>query len=249
MPKIQEVLPKYLQIANHIRDEIIRGDLKAGDEIPSERQLAIDWDVARPTAAKALQALRVQGLVESRQGSGTFVRDSRTPARAKQRYTRARQLGRIYAPGEKARIISAELVAAPDYVAESLGVEPGQQVIRRHRVTVNETVGPVETSVSWLDGTLAELAPQLLLTERIRSGTVSLVESTSGRTATYARDQVAARLATPDERDALGLGDQESAVLAYRHTVYDENDRPLEFAEAAYPPDRWTFEQEYSVLD
>jgi len=74
MPELQRALPKYLQIANYIRDQILRGDLRPGDEVPSERQIAADWDVARPTAARSLEALRQQGFVESRQGAGTFVR-------------------------------------------------------------------------------------------------------------------------------------------------------------------------------
>ncbi|MGH3990557.1 MAG: winged helix-turn-helix domain-containing protein, partial [Pseudonocardiaceae bacterium] len=68
MPELQQVLPKYLQIAGHIRDQIIRGDLQPGAEVPSERELAATWKVARPTATKALENLRVQGFVESRQG-------------------------------------------------------------------------------------------------------------------------------------------------------------------------------------
>ena len=67
MPQIEEAQPKYLQIAHFIRDQILRGDLRAGDEVPSERQLASDWSVSRPTAARSLEALRQQGLVEKRQ--------------------------------------------------------------------------------------------------------------------------------------------------------------------------------------
>jgi DNA-binding transcriptional regulator YhcF (GntR family) len=37
VPEIQQVLPKYLQIAGHIRDQIVRGDLKAGDEVARTR--------------------------------------------------------------------------------------------------------------------------------------------------------------------------------------------------------------------
>ena len=64
MPEIQEVLPKYLQIAAYIRDQIARGDLKPGDEVPSERELAEMWKVARPTAARAgvLAGSRARGI-------------------------------------------------------------------------------------------------------------------------------------------------------------------------------------------
>jgi GntR family transcriptional regulator len=132
-------------------------------------------------------------------------------------------------------------------VSAALGLADGAEVIRRTRVTLSERSGPVEVSTSWLDGALVDVAPALLAMDRIRTGTVSYVETMTGRKSSYARDQVAARLASDDERGALGLTDQNAAVLAYRHTVFDSNDAPLEFAEAVYPPDRWTFEQEYSV--
>jgi GntR family transcriptional regulator len=63
-----------MQIARFIRDQVICGELKPGDEVPSEREIAEVWEVSRPTATRALAALRAEGLVESRRGSGTFVR-------------------------------------------------------------------------------------------------------------------------------------------------------------------------------
>jgi GntR family transcriptional regulator len=65
-PEIQQALPKFLQIANHIRGQIARGELRPGDEVPSERQIAEEWRVSRPTATRALSALRAEELVEAR---------------------------------------------------------------------------------------------------------------------------------------------------------------------------------------
>jgi len=90
-PEIQQVLPKYVQVADHIRDLILRGELRPGDEIPSERRIVEEWRVSRPTATRALAALRAEGLVEARQGSGTFVREQPTlTRRARDRYARGR---------------------------------------------------------------------------------------------------------------------------------------------------------------
>lgn len=247
MPKIQEVLPKYLQIANYYKDQITRGDLKPGEKIPSDRQIAVEWGVVRPTAEKAVKALQVQGFVERRQGSGTYVVDQRIATRARELYARARQFGKIYAPGWYAVIKSAGLVDAPDHVAEALGVQPGAQVIRRHRVTHNDEHEPVETSVSWLDGRLAEKAPKLVEADRIRIGSVGYVESVTGRSASHARDLVAARVPTDEERADLQLSADDSAVLVYRHTVYDKANRPMEFAEAVYPSNVWAIEQTYPI--
>lgn len=40
MPESEEGLPKYLQIANHLRDQILRGELQPGEELPSQRTVA-----------------------------------------------------------------------------------------------------------------------------------------------------------------------------------------------------------------
>jgi DNA-binding GntR family transcriptional regulator len=250
MPEIQQALPKYLQIANHIRDQILAGDLRPGDEVPSERALASEWKVSRPTATKALEALRTQGLVDSRQGAGTFVLDQlRLHRRARDRYRHARETGKIYTSGEWAEIVAADLSDIPEAAASALGVEFPGQGVRRRRITHAEEGPPAEVSTSWYAPTMASLAPRLLERERIRQGTLAYVEEMTGRRGKYARDMIAARLASPDELRDLALGDGPSAVLVVHHVVYDAANEPLEFAEGVYPPDRATFEQGYSVLD
>ena len=246
LPEIQRVLPKYMQIANHVRDQILRGDLHPGDEVPSERQISTDWAVARPTAARALEALRQQGFVESRQGSGTFVRDRMRPNRlARERYSRARETGKIYPANERAVILAAEYDVAPEPVAEALGIDAGSRVVRRQRL-IHADDKPVEISVAWYAASTGEAAPNLLIRERIRSGTMAYVEQCTGREARYARDEMSSRLATSEEREQLRLSDP-SAILLVRHVVYDGEDRPIEFTEAVYPPNRWAFEATYPL--
>jgi DNA-binding GntR family transcriptional regulator len=248
VPELEVVLPKYLQIANHIRDQILRGDLALGAEVPSERQLAETWRVARPTAGRALETLRREGLVESRQGSGTFVRDVRAHRRPRHRYSRYRQQGAQYGPGESVEIVRAEIVEAPSHVAEALGLVGSGQAMVRQRIISRQDLGPAEIATSWWPASLAEHAPRLLERKSLGGiGSVRYVESVTGRVASYARDQVAARLATAEEADALKLPSTPTAVLTYRHTVFDGHDEPLEFAEAVYPPDVWSIEQEYPI--
>jgi DNA-binding GntR family transcriptional regulator len=245
VPEIEEVLPKYLQIANYLRDQIIRGDLRPGQEVPSERELAATWNVARPTATKALEALRGQGLVESRRGSGTYVRHLTAAARARERYDRARELGTMYSDAESVEI-SAEIVVGPSDVLEALQLPDGSDVIRRARIISSESDGPIEISISWFAAELADEAPLLLSGERIRGGTAKYVASVTDRRPSYAHDQVAARLATAEERRVLELP-RPAAVLVYRLTVFDDRDVPVQFDDAAYPPERWTFRQVYPV--
>jgi GntR family transcriptional repressor for pyruvate dehydrogenase complex len=63
------------EIVTQIRDHIANGELKAGDRLPSEREMAQQLGVSRPTVREALQVLEHTGFVEILQGSGTFIRD------------------------------------------------------------------------------------------------------------------------------------------------------------------------------
>ncbi len=65
----------YQQAAAAIAASIQRGDYKPGQRIPSERDLAEEHGISRPTIREALIALEVTGLVRSRHGSGIFVVD------------------------------------------------------------------------------------------------------------------------------------------------------------------------------
>jgi GntR family transcriptional repressor for pyruvate dehydrogenase complex len=67
----------YVQIADQIREQIVSGAAAPGQQLPSERDLAISLGVSRPTVREALIALEVAGLVEVRVGVGAFVRGQR----------------------------------------------------------------------------------------------------------------------------------------------------------------------------
>lgn len=68
--------PLYRRLASALQDAIERGDLAAGSVLPAERSLAVRLTVARSTVVGAYNALREAGLVESQQGSGTWVAGS-----------------------------------------------------------------------------------------------------------------------------------------------------------------------------
>ena len=63
----------FEEIAAQIRGELARRRLRAGDRLPAERDLAIDFGVSRITVRKGLDGLVAEGLLDRRQGSGNFV--------------------------------------------------------------------------------------------------------------------------------------------------------------------------------
>jgi len=72
-PAAPDTQKLYQQIARTIAAAIGDGRYAPGEKLPSERELADDFGVSRPTIRDAMIALEFQGLVEARQGSGVYV--------------------------------------------------------------------------------------------------------------------------------------------------------------------------------
>jgi DNA-binding LacI/PurR family transcriptional regulator len=66
--------PRYSEIANTLREEVLSGRYGTDGRMPSEAQLVKRFGVSRPTVAKALRVLSDEGLIERRTGSGSFVK-------------------------------------------------------------------------------------------------------------------------------------------------------------------------------
>ncbi|MBA9025875.1 FadR/GntR family transcriptional regulator [Peribacillus huizhouensis] len=65
----------YLEIVEKLREMIDTDGLVSGDKIPSERELSERLNVGRSSIREALRALELLGLIETRRGEGTFIRD------------------------------------------------------------------------------------------------------------------------------------------------------------------------------
>ena len=67
------------EVVTHLREMIHRGELRPGDRLPPERDLAKLLGVSRPTLRAGIRSLAALGILRSRQGAGTFVVDSNGP--------------------------------------------------------------------------------------------------------------------------------------------------------------------------
>ncbi|MDP4154625.1 MAG: GntR family transcriptional regulator [Bacillota bacterium] len=65
----------YIEIVKQLREMINADGLRSGDKIPSERELSERLNVGRSSVREALRALELLGLIETRRGEGTFIKD------------------------------------------------------------------------------------------------------------------------------------------------------------------------------
>ncbi len=239
MSTIAREEPPYLQIARHYRERIERGELQPGHVLPSVREMAQQWGVANTTAARALKALQAEGLALSMPGSGTVVSNQGSgPATAEQLAVHLRATGQFYPPGYETTILDAEITPAPEQVAAVLGVEPGDRVIRRRRITREPSGKPVEASSTFVREEFAELAPDLLEAQPIPSGVLGYLEAQTGKTATNGCDQYGAWPASEESAAALDLP-VGTPVLIERNWLTDDAGTVLEYSESVEVGDRW----------
>lgn len=66
-------IPIYRQIIEQIKFAIARGDMVPGRQLPTVRQLAVDLSINPNTVIRAYRELEIEGMLETQQGSGTFV--------------------------------------------------------------------------------------------------------------------------------------------------------------------------------
>ena len=66
-------VPFYRQIIEQVKFAIARGDIQAGDRLPTVRQLAVDLSINPNTVIRAYREMEIEGVLNTQQGSGTFV--------------------------------------------------------------------------------------------------------------------------------------------------------------------------------
>ena len=228
------------QIANELRAQIAAGEFRPGQALPSDAELAARFEVSKPTVTKARAMLFALGLVTSRAGAASTVRDTRRdPVGSGHHLRRARRTGRIYPEGHYARIVHAELVPASPEAAAALGCQVGSSVIERRRVTHAADDTPLATSTTYFPGGLADTCPALLVTERIRQGTTLYVEQQTGRSAASIAGTVSCVLGEsgPDNgTQLLGLA-AGAYLLALTSTTYDAEGAAIAYEIELHPPD------------
>lgn len=113
-PALSPVLrtPLYEKLIERLRAHVREADLKVGDRLPAERQLAQQLGVSRASLKQAIVALEVQGFLEVRHGGGTFLRrNDLRPAPLADVLDRKRRLPDILDAREALEVKLAELAA------------------------------------------------------------------------------------------------------------------------------------------
>jgi GntR family transcriptional regulator len=85
-------VPVYRQLIDHVRSGMASGSLSAGDQLPTVRQLAVDLAINPNTVMRAYRELELGGLLETHQGTGTFIANKKLQKNSPERERQLSQM-------------------------------------------------------------------------------------------------------------------------------------------------------------
>jgi len=72
-------VPVYRQLIDQVQAGIASGNLASGDQLPTVRQVAVDLEINPNTVLRAYRELEIRGILDTQQGTGTFISDRKVP--------------------------------------------------------------------------------------------------------------------------------------------------------------------------
>ena len=223
-------LPAYQKIQRAIRQRIETNQLKSGDAVSSERELARIHGVSLMTARHALAGLEREGIVERRRGSGTFVAPPRIHFNKLMSYTE--QMGsRGLTPNSK--VIVAKIIKDEPEVAARLGLPATSRIVKIERVrhTADEPFAletcflPADEFANLIDAPLA------------RTSLFATLEHDCNVELAYADEEVDATVAEGRVAQLLDIRPG-APLLRIRQVIYSTRTKPVIYVIGFYRSER-----------
>ncbi len=227
---------RYLEIAETLRERISSGEYAAGQVLASEAELSAEYEASRVTVRRALDELRGEGLVDSRQGFGWIV--AADPLRQSLAHlgTIEQQLADSGLSAER-RILDFAFVKPSPHIAAILDSDEVLQVRR-----INDANGrPFARVTVWCP---AELAGELSRADVEREPFARLLGIELGG----AQQTIAAALVEPADAELLQVP-MGSPVLRCERVTHDDAGKPVLVSEHVFPGHLTEFQVELPRLD
>lgn len=234
-------VPFHHQVKESLKRQVLSSELKPGDKLPSEFEIAETLGLSRNTVRQAILALVNEGLLYRKQGKGTFV--------SRERFRRGvpgltgfneyiRGLGQV--PSSKVFLV--EYTRAYTEVALRLQL-PGDSLIVRVERQVCADGQPIGYHEIFLPPAVWEMI-QLSPPDLNNQSFYNLIENNCRLALASADETIEVGYATPHVAKYLDVVPG-SAVLLMSRLVYSHKDEPVCYAENVYRPDRYRYHLRY----
>jgi GntR family transcriptional regulator len=224
--------PVYKRIQGGIRKRIDASELKPGDLVPSERELARTHKVSLMTARHALAGLEREGVVERRRGAGTFVAAPKIHFNKLMSYTE-HMSSRGLSP--RSRVLEAKVIEDESEVAARLGLPATSSLVKIERL--RETGDdPFALETCYLP---AKEFAALVTAPLGRTSLFATLKHDYGVELAYADEEVDATAAEATVAELLGVA-RGASVLRIRQVIYSTKGKATIYGVGFYRSERHT---------
>ncbi|MFN2124419.1 MAG: GntR family transcriptional regulator [Candidatus Promineifilaceae bacterium] len=211
----------YVQVREALREQIESGELKPGERLPSEDELAVQFGVSRMTVRQGVTDLTDEGMLYRRRGVGTFVTRFHVE-RDHNKLTDFFETARAEGFEAEVKLLHREIVPAKLMIANELGLQENEPVVRIQSLRLAGDV-PVTIYDEYVP---YKLRPELL-SEELQSRAAWQILEESGLVIKRAVQVIEARGA--DEQIAALLDiEVDSPILFKNRVIYAEDGSPVE---------------------
>ncbi|MCD0501766.1 GntR family transcriptional regulator [Bordetella petrii] len=234
----------YRQLVQHLRSDIIHGVFPVGSQLPTEEELAERFTVSRHTVREALRQLRTDGLVSSRQGSGTTVMPP--PPSTPFNVHRVTSIDELiaYAAESQYAVDRSDLINSKDVQFDEAELPPDTRWLRLQGYRLGAE--PAAAPICWTEVFVAaEYAGVERMLGRQRGPIWRLIEDIYGERLVEVEQMLRVRPA-PDELAAGLQVEAGSSVVEVRRTYKNSAGKVAEVSVNLYPAEKFRFNMKLS---
>lgn len=225
--------PLHAQITEALQLQIEAGELKAGENFPSERELAERFGVSRMTVRQALQRLRADGLIYRERGVGTFVANRKIDVHTRNLSGFSEEMVSLGLT-PTSRVLQLKRETADDQIAQDLDLDASDEVFRLERLRLADDE-PMALETTFL---AAQFCPELDKIDLTKNSLYQVLVEEYNLQMHHAAESLEAAAATSFVAKQLGIKTG-SPVLVVHRVVYSEANQPIESAHTTYRADRY----------
>lgn len=231
-----EILTKYKQIKEDIKNQIVMGNLKGNDKILSESQLCEKFNVSRITVTRAINDLVSEGYLTRIQGKGTFVKDTRVKEGIL-RLSGFTERMKYKNLDLKTEVLEKKIVAIPQKMADYFNLDNDTQVIYLKRLRIVDGK-PLCMSNSYL---MPEFFYWTLLEDMEKESLFDLLENKYNFKLEEAEQTIEINYLSNEDAKYLKLAESDPC-LKFSLYCYLDHSRPAQFEETYYVGNRYVYQ-------
>ncbi|MBQ9031250.1 MAG: GntR family transcriptional regulator [Parasporobacterium sp.] len=222
-------VPLYNQVREQILFDIRFGNLKKGEKLPSELDLAKEFGVSRITIRKAMESLEAEEILIRKQGKGTFITSPKTKFKADDQigFTKTwEMLGKT----PKTQVIKVELVTPEKSIRDFLEAKEDEPVVCSRRLRFVDDV-PISLETNYYSKKL-----NFLISEDLNGSLFHILIDQRGLSIHYRSRILTLCRAKADEAQLLGVK-KNSPLIQFKDSLIDDLGKPLYYSIQIYNAD------------